>query len=135
MALTRSAGLMRYWERPRADDWVDVLATFPLFAHVGRRRLRRLVRQAKLIELAPGERVLTKGESTDSLYVVLSGTATAVGTPAPRRLHTGDYFGELALVDGAPRSATVVATEELDGMALAARTVLRGAGWPPAGPL
>jgi CRP-like cAMP-binding protein len=132
MALTSSAGLMRYWERPRADDWAGVLATFPLFAHVGRRRLRKLVRQARLTELAPGERVLTKGESTDSLYVVLSGTATAVGTPAPRRLHTGDYFGELALVDGAPRSATVVATGELHVMALPARSVLRVARRQPA---
>jgi CRP/FNR family transcriptional regulator, cyclic AMP receptor protein len=132
LALTRPGGLMRYWERPRPDDWANVLATFPLFAQVGRRRLRRLVRKARLTGFAPGERVLAKGESTDSLYVILSGTATAVGTPAARRLHTGDYFGELALVDGAPRSATVVATEELHVMALPARSVLRIARRQPA---
>ena len=132
MALTRTGGLMRYWERPRPGDWANVLGAFPLFAQVDRRRLRKLVRKARLAEFAPGERVLAKGESTDSLYVVLGGTATAVGTPAPRRLRTGDYFGELALADGAPRSATVVATEELHVMALPARSVLRIARRQPA---
>jgi CRP/FNR family cyclic AMP-dependent transcriptional regulator len=132
MTLTRTLGLMRYWDRPRTDDWAYVLARFPLFADVGRRRLRKLVRKATFAEHAPGERVLAKGEPADSLYVVLGGTARAVGTPAPRRLRTGDYFGELALVDGAPRSATVVATQELHVMALPARSVLRLARRQPA---
>jgi CRP-like cAMP-binding protein len=132
MALTRPQGLMPYWDRPRTDDWAEVLATFPLFAHVGKRRLRKLVRKARLTEVAPGARVLSKGESDDSLYVILSGAATTIGTPAPRRLRTGDYFGELALVDGAPRSATVVATEELHVMALPRRSVLRLARRQPA---
>jgi CRP-like cAMP-binding protein len=66
------------------------------------------------------------------LYVILSGTATVVGAPAARALHTGDYFGELAPVDGAPRSATVVARRELHVMALPGQSVLRLAGRRPA---
>jgi CRP/FNR family transcriptional regulator, cyclic AMP receptor protein len=125
MTLARPLELMQYWDRPSSHDWADVLARFPLFSGVGKRRLRRLVRKARFAEFVAGERVLAKGESADSLYVVLSGTATAVGTPAPRTLRTGDYFGELALLDGGPRSATVVATEELHVLALPRQSVLR----------
>ena len=131
LALTRPP-LMRYWDRPRSGDWAEVLATFPLFSGVSRRHLRKLVEKARFVEFADGEHVLTKGASGDSLYVVLGGTATALGALGARALHTGDYFGELALVDGAPRSATVVATHELHVMALPRQSVLRLARRRPA---
>jgi CRP-like cAMP-binding protein len=124
--------LMRYWDLPRSGDWAKVLATFPLFSSIGRRRLRKLVEKASFVEFADGEHVLTKGANGDSLYVVLSGTATAFGALGAHALHTGDYFGELALVVGAPRSATVVATRELHVMALSRQSVLRLARRRPA---
>ena len=40
--------LLRYDERPADGDWADVLATFPLFAGVGKRQLRKLVRKSNL---------------------------------------------------------------------------------------
>ena len=54
MALTRPLDLMRYWDRPSSGDWAKVLAAFPLFSGVGKRRLGRLVRKARLIEFAAG---------------------------------------------------------------------------------
>ena len=56
----------------------------------------------------------------------------AVSTAARRRLGTGDYFGELALIDGHPRSATVVAISYAHVMKLPARPVLRLAHRQPA---
>jgi CRP-like cAMP-binding protein len=132
LALTQPQQLTRYWDRPRPSDWVDVLATFPLFSGVSKRRLRKLVRDARFTEFASGERVLSKGESGDSLYLILSGKATAVGTPAARTLGMGDYFGELALVERAPRSAAVVATQELHVMTLSRQAFLRLARQQPA---
>ena len=110
--------LMRHWDKPRAGDWAEVLATFSLFSGMSERRLRKLVRRARFAEFARGDVVVRLGESADSLYVILGGTAEARGKPAPRTLRTGDYFGELALLGGTRRSATVVATRELYVMRL-----------------
>lgn len=102
-----------YWDRATPTDWADVLATFHLFSGIGKRRLRKFVRHATVAEYGRGDVVIQKGTSGESLYVILSGSAQAVGKTASRVLRTGDYFGELSLLDGTPRSATVVATGEL----------------------
>jgi CRP-like cAMP-binding protein len=107
-----------YWEHARPSDWADVLATFPLFSGIGKRRLRKLVRSATVAEYGRLDVVIQKGTSGESLYVILSGSAQVIGKPASRPLRTGDYFGELSLLDGTPRSATVVATSELHVMEL-----------------
>ena len=132
LTFIEAQGLMRYWNRPSNGDWANVLAGFPLFAGVGERRLHKLVRSAAFAEFAAGERVLTKGENSDSLYVILGGAAKALDKTALRTLRTGDYFGELALIDGAARSATVIATEELQVMRLPRRSILRLARQQPA---
>jgi CRP-like cAMP-binding protein len=124
--------LMRYWDRPSARDWARVLATFSLFSGISKRRLRKLVRNAKLAEFAPGDTVVERDSPGDSLYVILSGTAKARGKPAARTLRTGDYFGELAVLDGVPRSATVIATNELHVMKLRRESFLQLAKRNPA---
>ena len=106
------------WNRATDRDWAEVLAELPLFSRIGKRRLRKLARQAQFAEFAAGETVVSAGGPGDSFYVVLSGEAKARGKPAARSLRSGDYFGELALLDGGRRSATVVATDELHVMRL-----------------
>jgi len=130
--LTRPEGWSRYWEQTNADDWADVLATLPLFEGVGRRRLRRLAEQATIAEYARGDTVVQAGSPGDALYVILGGSARARGKPAARTLRIGDYFGELGVFGGAPRSATVVATEELHVIRIPGDAVLRLARKHPA---
>jgi CRP-like cAMP-binding protein len=107
----------RDWNDATEDDWAKVLSEMSLFSEVSTRQLRKLARQAQFAELARGETVVVKGDDADSFYVILSGTAE-VRSPAARPLTTGDYFGELALLDNQPRSATVVATDDLHIMRL-----------------
>lgn len=80
----------------------------------------------------PFAHLASKGNQQCSLYVILGGAAKALGKPAARELGVGDYFGEMALIDGAPRSATIVATQELHLMRLPAQSVLRLARQHPA---
>jgi CRP/FNR family transcriptional regulator, cyclic AMP receptor protein len=108
--------LKKDWDRPTDADWAGVLAEFPLFERVGKRRLRKIVRQAEIAELTTGEAVVFKGDRGDALYIVLSGEARARWRPAARPLRRGDYFGEIAALDGGGRSATVVATTDLQVM-------------------
>ena len=131
LTLMPSKALMRYWDHPSTRDWAEVLATFSLFSGISKRRLRKLVRHATLAEFGPGETVVMRNAPADSLYVILGGAAKARGKPAARVLRTGDYFGELPLFDGAPRSATVVATQELHVMRLPRRSFLRLAQHDP----
>jgi CRP/FNR family cyclic AMP-dependent transcriptional regulator len=112
------------WNRSTDSDWADALAGLPLFARVAKRRLRKVAREARFAEFAPGDTVVAKGEPADSFYVVLGGKAAVRGKPRAGTLTIGDHFGELALLDGEPRSATVVAADELHVMRLPRRTFL-----------
>jgi CRP/FNR family transcriptional regulator, cyclic AMP receptor protein len=113
------------WDRRTPSDWADVLAAFPLFRGVSKRRLRKLVRYATLAELAPGETIISPVDYGNYLYVILGGTVEAISRPAARTLRTGDYFGELALIDGRPRPATIVARSDVHLMKLPSRSVVK----------
>ena len=113
-----------HWNHASPSDWGKVLATFPMFSGIAKRRLRKLVRRATVAEYGRGDMVIQRGTSGDSLYLILSGSAKALGKPASRALRTGDYFGELSVLDGTPRSATVIATSELHVMKLRRETFL-----------
>ena len=110
---------MSTFETQASDrDWADVLAGVPLFAGVGKRKLRKVAQDAHFAEYAPGDTVVLTGAPADSFFVILSGEANVVGKPGARPLATGDYFGELALLGDGTRSATVTAASELHVMRL-----------------
>ena len=115
---TLVAVLNRDWDRPTATDWAEVLSRLPLFAAVGKRQLRRIAALAQVREFAPGDSVIVEGEPGDGFYLILGGRAKVQRRPQARTLTVGDYFGEMALLDGEPRSATVVAVGELQTMRL-----------------
>jgi CRP-like cAMP-binding protein len=119
------ATLDRAWHRPTAKDWAEVLAGLPLFSELAKRQLRKIAGLAEFKEYAQGDFVTQTGEPGDAFYVILSGQAKVVGKPRARALRTGDYFGEMALIDGEPRSATVTAATELQTMRLPRRPFLR----------
>jgi CRP-like cAMP-binding protein len=97
------------------QDWLSrALAKAPLFHGLSKQDLRAVAGLAELRQYVDGVAVVRVGTRGDAMHVILDGSAVVQPTAGPeRRLEPGDCFGELALVDGAPRAATVVAAGEL----------------------
>ena len=91
------------------------LASVPLLAGLDRRIRRRLAETGKRRTYAPGDEMVREGSSGTALYVMLSGDARV--ERAGERIGSvtaGDFFGELALIEEHPRSASVIADTEVE---------------------
>lgn len=91
-------------------DWVNVLADVPIFADLSGRHLRKVAGTGQIQKFHEGAQIIREGAPGDALYVLLDGRVEVQrrGLPA-LTLGIGSFFGEMALFDDSPRSATVVA--------------------------
>ncbi len=94
--------------------WVNVLKELPLFAGLSKRHLRRIAAMAQEARFSPQSRIVRKGYSGEAFYVILDG-AVSVIRPGGNAigLEAGDFFGEMSLLDGKGRSATVQAETDV----------------------
>src|SRR5262245_64585722 len=101
-------------ESIRQDDKMERLEAVPLFGSCTRHQLRAVARIAGVFD-APADTVLIRaGERGDEFFMIVEGTARVHVTAKKRlRLRPGDFFGEMSLLDGGPRSASVVAETPL----------------------
>ena len=93
------------------------------FSHLGRAQLAEVLPYMLMVRYAGGSTICAEGEPGDAMYLVFKGSVviTKKGWKEPvARLKAGDFFGEMALLFGEPRSATVTAEGELDVFCLAA---------------
>ena len=92
----------------------DLLEQVPLFSGLERRDLERVAGSMKQRTFAKGETVAQEGEQGVGFFVIESGIATvSVGGDERRTLKPGDYFGEVALIAGGDRTATITADSDL----------------------
>src|SRR5574343_1931397 len=94
-----------------------VLRSLPLFSGLDEVELEKLSKVSGRRRVERGAFVVRAGESTDSLYILLTGRAKVTNHDEEGReiilawLGPGESFGEMGLIDGSPRSANVVAVE------------------------
>ena len=126
-ALAISKALSRPTRADMGAAWGDVLKDMPLFADVPKRHVRKIASLTKEVRFAKGSTIVRAGDRGDAFYVILDGSAAVLrpgGMPAID-LGPGDYFGEIALIDGAERTATVRAQTEVFCLLLPGRPFMK----------
>jgi CRP-like cAMP-binding protein len=102
----------------------DMLQNVPIFSELSRRDLGRLAKLMVPRQVKAGEVIIKEGDQAAGFFVVSSGKLEAVrGADGGGEQHLatyapGDFFGEMALFEGFPRSATVRALEDSECLAM-----------------
>jgi CRP-like cAMP-binding protein len=97
---------------------VGMLAEVPLLATLSRRHLGRIAKVATTKRYGPGSALVRAGGPANAFYVILDGRVRVETPHGAIELQGGDFFGEMALIDGEPRSATVTAVGEVYALAV-----------------
>ena len=93
-----------------APNVANKLAQVPIFAGCSKRELAIIARAAKEVTHKEGTVIAREGERGIGLFLILEGQCNvSIGGKTKARLGPGDFFGEVALLDGGPRTATVTA--------------------------
>ena len=104
------------------DEKIELLRTVPLFAGLGNRELERISTLADIIDLPAERRIMSQGERGAEMFVLVEGTARVERDGALLGDRgAGEVLGEIALLDGGPRTATVTLTEPSRLLVLARR--------------
>jgi CRP/FNR family transcriptional regulator, cyclic AMP receptor protein len=103
------------------SDAANLLSGVPLFSELSKKELSALARATKEVKHGEGDFLAREGDTGVGFFLIVDGTAKVlVGGRTRRRLGPGDYFGEIALLDERPRTATVVAETPVTMLGLTA---------------
>ena len=93
---------------------IDQLRAVPLFAGLSDRELRHVLESGKEVRFDAGQAVVEEDRSGVGFHLIVEGTAAVSVHGAPlSTAGPGEYFGEMSVIDGEPRSATVTAESDL----------------------
>jgi CRP/FNR family cyclic AMP-dependent transcriptional regulator len=100
-------------------DTLALLGNVPLFEGLSKRELSSILSVAKEIHFDEGHDIVEEGATGVGFHLILEGEAhVLIGGRKRATLRAGDYFGEMSLIDGGPRSATVRTSTPVRTLAL-----------------
>ncbi len=92
---------------------IALLKKTPIFANTTEKSLESMIKSAVIKTVAPGDKVVKEGQGGVGFYLILGGNADVVKEGKKlAALTAGNFFGELSVIDGEPRTADVVAVSE-----------------------
>jgi CRP-like cAMP-binding protein len=108
------------------SEHLEALRAAPLFSLLSDRELRTVLRSAHAEQFPSGATVIREHEQGKGFFVVTDGTATVMldGTQLAT-LGPGSYFGEMAVIDGGPRTATIAAQTQVSTLVISPRAFTR----------
>ncbi len=111
----------RAGHRRRIDEQVELLGRAPLFQDLSKRQLREIATVSGARRVAADQELVKEGAAGSVCFLILDGTAKVVrGARTVKQLGAGDFFGEMALLTKAPRTASVVAKTPMECITLSA---------------
>jgi len=105
-------------QEPTINPVVRLLPDVPMFGGLPPARMEAAMRAASDLKVKPGEQVIRQGDEADYFYVIADGTfevtqASERGEPRVlRQMGAGEFFGQIGLLSGVPRTATVTAVTD-----------------------
>lgn len=100
---------------------MERLKGVPMFDALTDKELTDVLAQTRVVEHEAGREIVEEGHGSVGFHLILDGQATVTqGSRTLRALGPGDYFGEISVIDGKPRSATVTADTVLHSLSLSA---------------
>jgi CRP-like cAMP-binding protein len=89
---------------------VKLLSNVPLFSELTKKELQSFASAGKEVRHTPGDVLAKEGDTGLGFFLIIEGTAAVtIGGKARGKMGPGDFFGEIALLEGGPRTATVTA--------------------------
>ncbi|WP_119420782.1 cyclic nucleotide-binding domain-containing protein [Desertibaculum subflavum] len=112
------------------NEEVDLLRRVPLFAKLEPSKLKLLAFTSERLTFQPGQALIRQGDMGDAAYVIMDGQAdvqveTPQGPLTVAHLKRNDFVGEMAILCDVPRTATVIATEQLVTLRIAKELFFR----------
>jgi len=105
-----------------ADRKLEHLANVRMFSSLNRKELSLVAKAADVVTIKAGNEVVQEGSPGHEFFLILDGEASVKrGKRKIATLGAGSYFGEMALLDRGPRSATIVADTDLKLVVLGQR--------------
>jgi CRP-like cAMP-binding protein len=99
--------------RLRKDTKVELIRSVPLFSHCSKRELAALATEADELSVPAGKNLTTEGDRGREFMVIVEGTADVKRNGRRiNQLGPGSFVGEIALLTGVPRTATVTTTSD-----------------------